>query len=159
MTQSLETLRSSLITGIFGRRFGLTNDEYVAGAKDIKRVVTEYTSASTGTVVPAHGVASFQLTTLSTQDFLLSNPVPGVSVDIMTQMNGATNLSSNWNLKRPSTAFYIESSEGSTMTTINMSSRAFIRLTGVTTDRYQVTARTPGTTGSTGYGPMLNGTT
>lgn len=159
MAQSLQTLRSSRITSVHGMKLGIDSGEYLVGPPDLKKVVSEYTSGSTGTAVLPYGFHSFQLTTLSSQSFVLSNPVPGVAVTIMSQMNGATNLSSNWNLKRPSTAFYIESSEGSTMTTINMSSRAYITLLGVTTDRYQVIARTPATTGSTGIGPMLNGTT
>jgi len=159
MALSIEQLKNRIITSIHGRRIGFDENDYLVGPKDLRKNIVDYTSGSTGTTVLPYGVHSFQLTTLSTQDFLLSNPVPGVAVTIVAQMSGATNLSSNWNLKRPSTAFYIESSEGSTLTTINMSSRSFVTLMGISTDRYQVISRTPATTGSTGIGPQLNGTT
>ncbi|HEX6992367.1 MAG TPA: hypothetical protein VF151_10795 [Gemmatimonadales bacterium] len=159
MTFTLNQQRNTILTEIYGRRLGLDSAGALVGSIGHRNIVQEYTSGSTGTQVVGYGYHSFQLTTLSTQDFTLGNPYPGLEVVIQAQMNGATNLSSNWNVKRASTAFYIESSEGSTMTTINMSSRAYVRLMGVTTDRYQVVGRNPGSTAVTGSGASLNGTT
>lgn len=159
MTFTRNQQKNTILTEIYGRRVGLDPSDALVGPIGLRRAVQEYTSGSTGTQVTGYGMHSFQLTTLSTQDFVLGNPYPGLDVIIGTQQNGATNLSSNWNIKRASTAFYIESSEGSTMTTINLSSRAYIRLMGVTTDRYQVIGRNPGSTTITGSGVSLNGTT
>jgi hypothetical protein len=158
MAQSLQTLRNSIITSVHGRRLALDKDDFLVGPPEIKRVVADYTSGSTGTEILPYGVHSFQLTTLSTQTFVIRDPVPGVPVTIFAHQAGATNLSSNWSIKRKSAAFEFESSEGSTMVTINMSSRAQITLMGITSTRYQVIGRNPMTSGTTTVGPFLNGT-
>lgn len=154
MASLLETIRNLAGVSIHGRRLKITHDDYLVGPKALREQVQDFTSASTGTAIPAYGVASIQCTTLSTQAFVLSNPIPGVAVTIFQTHSGATNLSSGITLKRPSTAFYIESTEGSTNTTINMSSRGSITLLGLTTALYQVKTRSESTANIN-----LNGTT
>lgn len=151
---SLEAVRNQIMTSIYGRRLGLDKDQCLTGPLAPRTPVTDFTSASTGTALPAAGRALIQATTASTATFILSNPIIGASVEIMQIQGSATNASSGTMLKRGSTAFYIESTEGSTMTTVNLSSRGSVVLTGVSSDRYVVSSRTESTANVN-----LNGTT
>jgi hypothetical protein len=146
MAQSLETLRRSVLTSIYGRRAGLSNDEFFVGAKDVKVAVQDLTSASTGTALNNYGSVNISGTSLltSAQIFLLSNPVPGVSVQInnvRANATAGTSGSTALAISRPSTAFYIESSEASTGVGIVISEGASVILTGLSTAKYIVAAR------------------
>jgi|SRR5882672_454553 len=162
MAQSLETLRSNNITSLWGRRVGLQFDETLAGIKDVKKAVLDLTSASTGTALNAYGTVNYTGTSLATSvagsggTFLLALPIPGVDValfntnaDSSVGSPGTTALT----FIRPSTAFVIKSSEGTTMTTINLAVGASVILHGLSTGIYNVKART------TLAGVIINGTT
>lgn len=158
MAQLLETLRSSIIDSIKGRKLGLDLNGYVVGVPDVKRQVTDLTSASTGTSIPAYGFVGITGTSLltSAQAYLLSNPVPGVEVTIANlnaDSSAASPGSTALTMMRPSTAFVIKSSEGTTMTTINLAVGNVVKLLGLSTGVYQVSARS-GTAGV-----IVNGTT
>lgn len=152
-SQTVEQLRNQILTSIYGRRLGLDKNGALVGQVGVRQSVQEYTSGSTGTAITPYGVHVFALTTLSTQDFVLQSPIPGVEVTLCTNGNGTTPLSTGLNIKRQTTAFFFESTEGSSMTTINLSSRAYVKLIGATTDRYQVISRTPSSNNT-----ALNGT-
>lgn len=67
MAQTVEQIRSKLLTSIFGRRLGLTSDDYLGGAKANIVATQVLTSAdSTGTSIPNYGITSLALTTLAT---------------------------------------------------------------------------------------------
>ena len=152
MAQTLEALRNKIATSIFGRRLGLTAqttsanfDNLLVGAKDLVRVVTDLTSASTATLLPNHGIVNITGTSLltSSQVFLLANPIPGVTVTInnlRANTTGGTSGSTALAINRPSTAYYIYSSETSSGVGILMNEAASITLMGLTTALYQVTA-------------------
>lgn len=160
MAQSLDTLKSKINTSLFGRRLGLDSADYLVGPPDIKRQVTDLTSASTATAIPAHGIVNITGSSLMTSaaggTFLLSNPVPGVEVTICN-LNADTSAgspgSTAMTLIRPSTAFLIGSSEGTTETTINIAAGAAVTIIGLSTARYHVKNRT------TLAGVIVNGTT
>lgn len=145
MAQSLETLRNSLLTSIFGRRFGVTPDEYSAGVKDIKRAVQDLTSGSTGTTLNAYGLIVARITGVATTAsggvFILPNPVPGVAIDIAyaNTSQGATAGSTAIAFLRGSTAFYIQSSIGSTGVAVLLPHGQWARLLGISTDAYHFT--------------------
>lgn len=146
MAQSLETLRSNNITSLFGRRAGLQLDETLAGIKAVKHAVQDLTSASTGSTLNNYGMVNIAGTSLltSAQIFLLPNPIPGVSVQISNVRANATAGTSGSTalaLSRPSTAFYIESSEASTGVGIVLSEGASVVLSGLSTAKYVVAAR------------------
>lgn len=146
MAQSLETLRNNRITSIYGRRLGLDSDETLVGPKALKVAVQDLTSASTGTSLNNYGIVNIAGTSLLTsgQVFLLSNPIPGVEVTINNVRSNSTGGSSGStviSIDRPSTAFYIASSEASTGVAIQMNEAASITLIGVTTALYQVKSR------------------
>lgn len=157
MAQSLETLRSNAITSLYGRRAGLDRDETLVGVKDVKRAVQDLTSASTATAINNYGVVNITGTSLltSAQVFLLSNPIPGVAVTINNIRANATAGSSGCTalaIDRPSTAFYLESSEASTGVAILMNEAASITLMGVSTAKYMVMA-------GRGVGAVVQGAT
>lgn len=158
MAQSLDSIRNKIVTTLLGRRLGLDADEFLCGPKDLKHVVTDLTSASTATAIPNHGLVNITGTSLltSAQTFLLSNPAPGVEVTI-TNINADSSAASPGStaltMIRPSTAFLIRSSEGTTETTINLAVGAAVTLMGLSTGYYQVKGRT------TLAGVIVNGTT
>lgn len=160
MAQSLLTLGNMILDSIKGRKFGLDKDGYLAGPPDIKHQVQDLTSASTATALAAHGLVNITGTSLMTSaaggTFLLSNPVPGVEVTI-ANLNALTSAASPGStammLIRPSTAFYMRSTDGSTLTTINLTANSAVKLMGMSTAEYMVTGRT------SLVGSPMNGTT
>lgn len=157
MALTNEQVRNQILTSVHGRRMGLTppstrinvgfGGDMLAGPLDIIRTVQDLTSASTGTALNNFGVVNIAGTSLltSAQGYLLSNPIPGVGLIVNNVRSNATAGSSGStaiNLIRPSTAFYIRSSEASTGVAIQLSEAASITLMGVSTDAYQVIGRT-----------------
>lgn len=142
MAQSLETLRGKSVTSLHGRRLGLDTDETLVGVKDVKRVVQDLTSASTATTLNAHGLIVARITGVATTAaggvFILPNPIPGVALDIMraNTSQAATAGSTVVSFLRGSTAFYIESSIGSTGVALRIADNGACRLMGVSTDAY-----------------------
>jgi hypothetical protein len=155
MAQTLETLRSNNVTPIYGRRLGLQYDETLAGPKDIKRVVQDLTTASTGTTLNAYGIITAAVggtaTTAAGGVFILPNPIPGVPIDILRvgTSQAATAGSTAVAFLRGSTAFYIESSLGTTGVALLLANGAGTRLIGVTTAKYVLQ---PGSVGVTVIG-------
>lgn len=147
MAQSLETIRNRATDSIKGRKLGFDlKDETLNGIKDIRRAVQDLTSASTATALLNYGVVNIAGTSLltSAQVFLLSNPIPGVMVTINNVRSNATAGTSGStviSIDRPSTAFYIESSEASSGVAIQLNEAASITLMGNTTAKYTVIAR------------------
>ena len=82
MAQSLDTARKQIKTSVHGRRLGIDHTEFLAGVKDIRRVVTQATSDTTGTALPNHGLVSVVTTTNDT--WTLTDPVEGVQVELTT---------------------------------------------------------------------------
>lgn len=142
MAQSLEILRGKNITSLWGRRAGLQFDETLAGIKDVKRAVQDLTSATTATAVNNYGVVVVRMsgsaTTAINGAFLLSNPIPGVPVDILFAQTsyGATAGCTAVVFQRPSTAFTITSTNTSTGIGVLLAQGQSVRLMGVATDQY-----------------------
>lgn len=145
MAQSLETLRSNNVTSLWGRRLGLQFDETIAGTKDIKRAVQDLTSASTATTLNNYGLIVARITGVATTAaggvFILPNPIPGVAIDIAyaNTSQAATAGSTAIAFLRGSTAFYIQSSIGSTGVAVLLPQGQWARLLGLTTDAYMFT--------------------
>ena len=143
MAQSLETLRSSLLTSIFGRRLGLTNDEYLAGPKEHKRVVIDLSSASAAQELPGYATVvariSGSITTATQPAFTIGNPVPGVDLQLnyAQTSQAATAGSTALAFIRASTAFYIQSTDGSTGCVVLLTQGSACTLRGLATDLYQ----------------------
>ena len=158
MAQSLNTLRNNAITSIHGRRLGLDRDEAIVGAVALKQVITDLTSATTGTVVPAHGTVvcrmSGSATTAINGAFLLTNPIPGVAVHIVraNTSQAATAGSTAVAFQRATTAFYIQSSAKSTGVALLLADGQAATLLGISTDAYMALVH------GTSAGPSVTGT-
>lgn len=142
MAQLLETLRSRNVTPIYGRRLGLQQDETLAGPKDIKKQVVDLTSASTAQAIPNHGYVvariSGSITTATQPAFTISNPIPGVDVCVnyAQTSQAATAGSTALAFIRASTAFYIQSTDGSTGVAVLVAHGGAFTLRGLSTDAY-----------------------
>lgn len=141
MAQSLTTLRNNNVTSLWGRRLGLQLDETISGAKAFKEVVQDLTSDSTGTVVNNYGMVVARISgsmTTATANFLLSNPIPGVDVALCYAQTSqaATAGSTGIAFSRPTTAFYIQSTDGSTGVAVLLTYGSMCTLRGVSTDAY-----------------------
>ena len=152
MAQSLTTIRSRASDSIKGRKLGFDLiDETLNGVKDIKRVVQDLTSASTGTVLNNYGIVNISGTSLltSAQSFAFSNPMVGAEVtinNVRANSTGGTTGSTAITVQRLTTAFYIISSDTSSGVEIHLNQGASITLLGVSTGFYQVKANTVGST-------------
>src|SRR5690242_17261190 len=117
MAQSLETIRSSLLTSIFGRRLGLTSDEYVGGTKELKLAIEDI-STTVPTTLLAYGITRI-LTSGSSQgptQHFLPAPVPGVEKTIIMV---TTSTGSQQFLSTANGASIITATGGSTIGVLN----------------------------------------
>ena len=141
MAQSLTTLRNSRVTSVHGRSLGIDKDGYLVGPAAWKDAVQDLTSASTGTTVNNYGKVVARISgsmTTATANFLLSNPIPGVDVELMYAQTSqaATAGSTGIAFSRPTTAFYIQSSDGSTGVAVLLTYGSACTLRGISTDAY-----------------------
>lgn len=142
MAQSLETMKSGIVTTIYGRRLGLQVDETLVGPKSLKFSVQDLTSGSSvGTVVNNYGVVVARISgsmTTANAAYFLSNPIPGVGVKLcfaLTSM-GATAGSTAISFQRATTAFLIQSTDTSTGIGVLLTQGSACELMGITTDAY-----------------------
>jgi len=134
MALTLEQIRALSITSIHGRRLGLDINEMLTGPKEIRRVVTNATSDTTGTALPNHGIVSVVTTTNDT--WTLTDPLPGVPVRLMT---GSTSTGTH---TITCAAAKIYSTNGITGSGVLMSAAgAYCELTGLSTAAWAVTSR------------------
>ena len=141
MAQLINTLRGKILSSIYGRRVGLDIDETIVGPKALKLAVTDATSAAAATV-QAYGVFVARQTgvptTANQAAYTLSNPIPGVAVTLCYAQSSqaATAGSTGIAFIRPSTAFYIQSSDGSTGCAVLLTQGSACTLLGISTDAY-----------------------
>jgi hypothetical protein len=135
MASLLETLRSTILTSIRGRRFGLTNDDYLAGAKALQSQVEDIQTTAP-TSASQYGITRV-LTSGSTQgpsQHTLPAPKPGVEKIIALQ---STSTGSQQFSSTAAGASIISASDGTTKSCVNLlGPGGLVRLIGVTTDRW-----------------------
>lgn len=136
MAQSLETLRRQVLTSIYGRRLGLSNDEFIVGAKDNKLAIEDI-SSTVATTLLAYGITRI-LTSGSSQGPTQHNlpaPVPGV---FKTICMGSTSTGSVQFLSTPNGASILSASDGTTKSVINIVGQGgAVMLLGVSTAIWQ----------------------
>jgi len=134
MAQSLEVNRSKSRTNVHGRRLGMDQDEFLVGVKDVRMVVTNATSDTTGTNLPNHGISSVVTTT--NDSWTLTDPIPGVPVRL------CTNSTSTGVHTITCAAATINSSNGIAGDGVVLKGAgAYVEMTGLTTAIWQLTAR------------------
>ncbi len=140
MAQSLETLRSQNNTSIYGRRLGLTYDDYLVGPKDLKLAIEDI-QTTVATTAAAYGITRV-LTTGSSQgpvQHFLPAPIPGVEKVILLQ---STSTGSQQFLSTANGAAIIAASDGTTKGVVNLvGPGGSITLVGLTTALWGVKAR------------------
>src|SRR5438105_3886995 len=60
---TLEGLRNSILTSIYGRRLGLKNGDFLVGPKDLAVGIQSLTSGSSATAITNYGVTQVDVTT------------------------------------------------------------------------------------------------
>lgn len=157
MAQSLETLRSSKIKSIYGRELGIDKDGYLVGAPQLKEVVEDITTASTGTTPAAYGIAQVLTSGSSQGPVQINLPAPVVGVRKRLLMV-STSTGSHQFLSTPAGASIIKSSDGSTGSLVNLlGPGAAVTLVGLTTAKWFVEAI--GAYNTTAFGSNLSFTT
>ena len=140
MAQSLETLRNTNTTPIYGRRLGLQLDETLAGVKELKLAIEDI-QTTVPTTVLAYGVTRV-LTSGSSQgptQHLLPAPIPGVRKTILLQ---STSTGSQQFLSTANGAAIISASDGTTKGVVNLiGPGGSITLIGLTTAAWGVLSR------------------
>lgn len=139
MAISLETLRSSILTSLHGRRIGLDPDSFLVGPKDLRKPVTAATSDTTGTALPNHGFVT--VTTTTNDGWSLTDPTAGCEVTIMT---GSSSTGNHAVVPAAATIISTNGVDGSSM--ILQGNGAHVKLVGVSTSQWVVSARGGSTT-------------
>ena len=142
MANAIETIRSALLTSIFGRRLGLSPAEFLGGPKDIQVQVQDINTGSSGTAIPAYGITRVTCSgsTQGPVQYLLDAPVPGVYKTLMLGGTaGATSTGSYQFLSSAAGAAILISSLGTTAGVVNLKDAgAMVRLVGLTTNLWGV---------------------
>ncbi len=126
MAQTLDQARKLSRTNIHGRRLGMDHDEFLVGVKDVRHVVTNATSDTTGTALPNHGLVTIDSTTGDT--YTLTAPEAGVSVKIMVISTGGAQV-----ITPVSGTFMTSASSTGGTLTMTGGSQASVELMGVST--------------------------
>lgn len=94
---TLETLRNSIITSLYGRRLGFNQNQFLVGPKDIALATQSLTSGSTGTQVINYGITQLDVTTAAASTassvgttelgcaWVMAAPEPGALKTLMKQ--------------------------------------------------------------------------
>lgn len=153
---TLEQLRNSILTSIFGRRLGFKSGEFLVGPKDIVKGIQSLTSGSTGTAVTNYGITILDVTTAAATtassigttelgcSFVMDAPEPGVGKTVYkASATGGSTMPIALEFGSGVTAF--SSSFGSTYTGALLNAVGQqITLMGVTTAKWLITAMSTG---------------
>ena len=131
MALSLQQVRDSIMTSIYGRRLGLDKDDRLCGIKGRRETITAATSDTTGTNLPNYGIITVATSTDDT--WILDDPETGCEVKIMT---GTTSTGDHYIIADNAT---IKSSLGLDQTTIDLrGGGAGCTLVGLSTSQWGV---------------------
>lgn len=161
MAYTIDTIRKSIVTSLFGRRFGIvrpvigdTDSEHLGGIQGVNLSITDATSDTTGTPISCYGVT---VVDTSTDDgWTLNPPRAGILKTIFT---GSTSTGIR-TIKRADATFAINTSASSTNTTIVAQAGGLIlQLLGISSTAYVVVSRPTGMSSACSTEMAFNGTT
>lgn len=141
---TLEELRSSIIDSIKGRKLGIDKSGDLVGFRTARRPGTAFTSASTGTNIPAYGHTTITCASAATV-YVMDDPIPG-------EFKTITNISTG-GPKVTLTNAKIRTALGTTNTFIlwtASSSGQTVMLVGESTANYALVTSLAGSTVSAG---------
>lgn len=150
---TLETLRNSILTSIYGRRLGLKNGDFLTGPKALVKATQTIepssalsTVSTTGTAILNYGITSLAVATAAATTgssygttevagtYALAAPEPGVEKLIYTASNHSTMLISV-QFSTGVTAF--NTSNGSTFGGLSFNAPGqWVRLVGLSTSKW-----------------------
>lgn len=134
MAITLNALRNTIITSLFGRRVGLDVNGALIGVAGMRQHVIAATSDTTGTALPNNGFVSVDSSTDNT--WTLTAPVPGCQVTLF-----CSSTSTGTRTITPTNAT-VNSTLGTLGTTISLTGGgAFISLVGLTTGLWAQVSR------------------
>jgi len=145
MAQTLDQARRKIKTSVHGRRLGLDGDENLVGVKSIRHVVTNATSATTGTDLPNHGFHTVDESGATSADVhRLAAPAPGVPVTI-----GCASTSTAVRAVIFASGVTCISTNGASGSSMKLRGPgAVVNLVGISTSQYMVTSMTASTLGT-----------
>jgi hypothetical protein len=116
MAKLLETLRSAINTSVFGRRLGLTQDDYLVGFKSPQLQVEDLSTTPTTLAAYGHSRVTVTGSSQGPVQHFLPVPVPGV---IKTLSIDTTSTASHQFLSTANGASILAASDGTTKSLIN----------------------------------------
>lgn len=117
MATLLETLRSQLLTSVFGRRLGLDSKDYLVGPPDIRKQVEDLTTVAT--TVAAYGLSRVTATGSTQGPVQYTLPVPVTGVMKHLTLN-TTSTASYQFLSTANGASILAASDGTTKSVVNL---------------------------------------
>lgn len=156
---TLQQLRNSILTSVYGRRLGLDANEFLVGPKDHLRPIQSLTSGSSATQVTNYGLTQLDVTTgaASTASSIgttetgcswqMAAPVAGVE-KILTKVSATagSTMPCIVELSTGATVTAIDTTLGTTFTGINLQGvGAYVRLLGLGTTSWLVIGKSTGT--------------
>lgn len=160
---TLAALKNTILTSLHGRRIGLTNDEFLVGPKDMQ-VATQIigslagalsTVSTTGTEILNYGVTSLAVATEAATTgssygtaevagtYALAAPEPGVEKIIYTSSQHSTMMI---NVQCSTGVTILATSLGSTFGGVAfIAPGQYVRLVGLTTDKWLLGGLSTGT--------------
>lgn len=156
---TLNQLRNSILTSIYGRRLGLTQAEFLVGPKGFQNPIQSLTSGSTGTNVTNYGITQLDVTTgaASTASSIGTTEVgcswqmdaPAAGVEkILTKVSatGGSTMPVIVEFSTGVTVTGVDTTLGTTFTGVNLQGvGAFVRLMGMGSTSWLVVSKSTGT--------------
>ena len=133
MAQTLEQIRALVRTTVHGRRLVLSQNEFIAGQRDVIKTLSNATSDTTGTNLANNGYHTVVTTT--NDSWTLNDPQVGVSVTIAT---GSSSTGIHTIVPANATIITSATSTGKSVTLIG--GNASVTLFGATTALWAVAA-------------------
>lgn len=138
MADSLETKRGKIRTTLHGRRLGLGQNEELVGVIGVSKVVTDATSATTGTNIPNHGLVNLSHTGGTDKAYVIDAPSPGIELKIVRTAIGTS--SCGFTLAS-GTFVHAGGADGDSMT-MTSKTISHVHLVGLSTSQYGVLSKT-----------------
>ncbi len=133
MAVSLEQLRNTIMTSLFGRRLGFDNNEFLVGTKDLRVAIEDISTTAATSALPYGHTRVLTSGSSQTGVYTLQAPIPGVRKTL------ALNSTSTGTAQFTATNAAFLSGSGTSEAVISLITKgAFVELLGVTTAYWQI---------------------
>jgi hypothetical protein len=133
MAVSLEQLRNTIMTSLFGRRLGFDNNEFLVGTKDLRVAIEDISTTAATSALPYGHTRVLTSGSSQTGTYTLQAPVPGVRKTL------SLNSTSTGTMQFTATNAAFLSGSGTSEAVISLITKgAFVELLGVTTAYWQI---------------------